>query len=297
MGKHCRFCKKGKIKLLFSANKGNGDEVKNFACTNSAFGRHGPIVKCEDCLLIYLDEDTPQKTITTYYQVVEDPVYFEEQGARQKTFEKYLVNLEKIFPKKGKLLDIGTNTGLFVKLARDSGWDAIGLEPNRWAVEYAKKEFGLKLINKPFEENTFKKESFDVVTMWDVIEHFTNPAEEVKKVYKFLKHNGVFAFSTVDPESPFAKMFGTRWSWYMEMHRVFWTRSAARSELGKIGFKKIIFKPHFRFLSMGYLSTRTEAVHPIISNSLTKITNLLHIGKFIVPYYANDLYDCYAFKN
>jgi ubiquinone/menaquinone biosynthesis C-methylase UbiE len=293
----CRFCQKNSIKILFTANKQSGShQPVNYACTNCGFGSHGTIVECGNCKIIYVQEKISQEKISAYYEVVDDPLYFAEQKAREKTFKDYLVKLEKYFPHKGKLLDVGTNTGLFVKVAKNSGWQALGLEPSKEAVRFAKKRYGLSLINKPFEKNTFPKESFNAIAMWDVIEHFTDPIEELQKVYWQLKPGGVFAFSTTDPKSLLAKIMGTKWSWYMDMHRVFFSREAAKFYLKKTGFKKVIFTPHWRYLSLGYLATRLIAVNPLIAKFSGKIIKFLGIEKMIVPYYANDLYDCYAFK-
>ncbi len=294
MNQKCRFCQNNTISLLFPPNKKTilKSSISDYACTNSAFGIHGPIVKCSNCQIIYVDEELTQEQVSTYYECANDPLYFDEQEARRITFQKHLKKL----PKRGNLLDIGTNTGLFVKIAQDSGWDATGLEPNKWGVEYAKKNYGVNLVNKPFEKGTFKKESFDVVTMWDVIEHFTDPVFEIEKVFEIIKPNGVFAFSTINPESLLAKAMGSRWPWYMEMHKVFLNKKAAEFYLKKAGFKKIIFSPHFRNLSLGYLATRLKAINPLFSKIIIKFIFSLRINKIIVPYYANDLYDCYAFK-
>lgn len=293
----CRFCHKGNVKLLYPSTQRNNSKTADlFACTNCGFGIHGPIVGCPNCHIIYVDEKISQKQISTYYEVAQDPLYFQEQPARERTFTNYLNRLEKAFPKKGKLLDIGTNTGLFVKLAKDRGWDAIGLEPNKWAADYAKKTYGVKLVNKPFEKGVFSPGSFLVVTMWDVIEHFTDPVEELRKVYWYLAPGGLFAFSTVDPSSLLAKTMGARWSWYMAMHRVFFDQTAARRYLEETGFERISFKPHFRSLSLGYLTTRLAAVSDSLARTSHQIVSLAGLPKTIVPYYANDLYDCYAFK-
>ncbi len=295
--KNCRFCHNKSVELLYPAS-GQKTSVSpaEFACTNCGFGVHGPIVRCLKCKIIYVDADIKQSQISTYYEVAKDPEYFREQPARNKTFNRYLRKLEETCQERGKLLDIGTNTGLFVKLAQDAGWKAMGIEPNKWAVEYAKKNYNVDIINKPFEKNTFPKNSFDVVTMWDVIEHFTDPVEELSKVYGILKPGGVFAFTTVDPESQLAHLMGGKWSWYMEMHRVFFSRESAKLYLEKAGFKNIIFKPHFRFLSAGYLTTRLVAINTNLSAVSHKLITLCGLGKLMVPYYANDLYDCYAVK-
>lgn len=295
--KTCRFCDQETLSVLFTPNQ---DKLKSklslYACTNCGFGKHGLIVACSNCKLIYVDENTTQEKINTYYEILKDEVYFQEQPAREATFQRYLQKLLEVCPQKGDLLDVGTNTGIFVKHAVDNGWNAIGLEPNRWAAKYGEKEYGITIVNKPFKKDSLKKSFFDVITMWDVIEHFTNPKEEVTKVYWALKDGGVFAFSTVDPLSLLARTMGTNWPWYMEMHRVFLSREAAKRCLLEVGFKKVIFKNHWRFLSLGYFATRLAAIHPKIANISSFLIKKLGGEKLIIPYYANDLYDCYAFK-
>ncbi len=298
MNSKCRFCKTGTVNLIFPANNKNPREKTpdQFACTNCGYGVHGPIVKCQSCEIIYVDEPISQKEISDYYKISEDPLYLAEQQARKATFTHYLKKLEKHTKRKGNLLDIGTNTGLFVFVAKNRGWQSVGLEPNKEAVSYSEKHFGLDLISKPFEDNTFPKGSFDTITMWDVIEHFTDPVIELKKVYQVLKSGGVFAFSTVDPESLVAKMRGSSWPWFMEMHRVLLSPKVVERYLKEVGFKKVIFSPHFRFFSAGYAAKMLGSIHPIFSKAATSFINLLNLNKILVPFYANDLYDCYAFK-
>ncbi len=270
--------------MLFPANNDlRGKKADLFACTNAGFGKHGPIVKCPHCGMVYVQEKLTQTQISTYYEVVEDPLYFQEQRAREATFAGYLLELYKVFPNRGKLLDIGTNTGLFVKLAIDQGWQATGIEPNKWSVDYAKKNYGIDIVAKPFAKNVFPKASFEVLTMWDVIEHFTDPVAAMVTVHYFLKLGGVFAFSTVDPDSPLARAMGTKWPWYMEMHRAFLSRKTADQCLRQVGFKRVIFRPHWRYLSLGYLSTRLAALNPEVSALSGGVIARLGLSKTIVP--------------
>jgi len=294
----CLYCG-GSICLLFEPNKSNKKlDLKLFACTNCGFGKHGTIVQCEKCGIAYVSDPITQEEISNFYRLSEDETYLEEQNAREWTFKLYLWKLNRhLSKKKGKLLDIGTNTGLFVKLALEDGFDAVGLEPNKEAVNFAKKKYNLNLINKPFEKNTFPDKSFDVVSMWDVIEHFTDPVSEMEKVYKCLKPGGVFVFSTIDHESLAAKAAGTNWPWFMEMHRVFLSKNTSEYYLKKTGFNRVEFSPHWRFLSLGYSATRFRAVSYTLGNLAKKLGGIIGINKFLIPYYANDLYDCYAFKD
>ncbi len=296
MKEKCRFCGRESVSVLYHPTKAGEKQAAEFSCTNCGFGKHGVIVRCSNRRMVYVNEKISQKRISTYYEVADDPLYFAEQPARRRTFGRYLRRLAEIYPERGKLLDVGTNTGLFVRLAIDAGWGAVGLEPNRWAAEYAKKNYDITLVNKPFDRKAFPKASFNVVTMWDVIEHFNDPIAEIGNVFWYLRPGGVFAFSTVDPESVLARFSGTHWPWYMEMHRAFLTPATAEKYLRTAGFKKVIFKPHFRNLSLGYLATRLMAINPELAAFVGRLFKILSIDKIIVPYYANDVYECYAYK-
>lgn len=293
----CRFCRQKKAGVIFpQTDYAAGFETDAFNCTNSRFGRHGPIVKCRNCAIVYDDQFLPQSYLDKLYQKNDDTLYFQEQQARKATFHRYLRKIEVLRPNKGTLLDIGTGTGLFVHLAGNSGWHATGLEPNKKASSYAKNNYHLNLINTPFENTDFGNRKFDVITMWDVLEHFFDPVKIIQKVYQLLAKDGLFVFSTVDPQSLFAKMFGTRWPWYMPMHRVFFSKKAALYYLREAGFSEVVFRPHWRYLSLQYLASRTSAVNSQLSSILVKLTKTFRLANYLIPYYANDLYDCYAFK-
>lgn len=297
MAQRCRFCKKGVVGVLFGPNQDARFKSRGlFACTNCGFGQHGTIVICETCGIIYVGERIAQKNLSTYYEVAKDPLYFFEQKARERTFQRYLSRLEELFPGRGSLLDVGTSTGLFVKLARDRGWEAVGLEPNKWSVAYARKQYGVAIVKRPFSRGVFPKESFSVVTMWDVIEHFTDPVSQLAKVYWYLRPGGMLAFSTVDPESVLARLMGTRWPWYMKMHRVFFSQETAKDYLWRVGFARVEFRSHWRSLSLGYLASRLKAIDARLSFFVGAAVKFFGVDRVVVPYFANDLYDCYAFK-
>lgn len=112
--------------------------------------------------------------------------------------QSFLQRLETIneltHEKKGKLLDIGCGSGVFIKLAKEQGWKIEGVDISSYAAKFAREKFGLKIHVGAFE--TFKppKNSFDVITSWDVISYSQHPEVIFKKVYQLLKPKGVFAF-------------------------------------------------------------------------------------------------------
>lgn len=281
----CPLCSSSKKELLYMATMiGKLPPRGLFNCTSSHYGIHGPIYRCSKCSLIFIVDDTQILQIVESYQSALDPTYIIEAEARVKTFQRQLNGLE---PFKGqRLLDVGAYTGLFVYLARKSGWVSEGIEPSPWAIEEAKFHYQVKLIKGILQPGYFKQNSFDVVTLWDVVEHFVDPKLAMKICYAYLKKGGWIAMSTINVEAPVAKVLGSRWPWLMQMHRVYFSPITMTKMLIETGFTKITFRPHVRYISLGYLW----------SSFISKIKLPEILGKIIIPFYLGDLFDVYAQK-
>lgn len=93
------------------------------------------------------------------------------------------------------LLDVGCAYGPFLAESSKHGYTPAGVEIIPEAAEYIRSQFGFHVFTGSFEDAVFEK-TFDVVTMWYVIEHFTEPGEILSKVNRLIKPGGVFAFST-----------------------------------------------------------------------------------------------------
>lgn len=93
---------------------------------------------------------------------------------------------------KPTLLDIGCGLGMFLRLAREKGFHVVGIEPNAEAVERLAKVFSITAYNSLLEDY-LPKEKFDVVTMWDLLEHLAEPKVAIEKVFSMLNHGGLLA--------------------------------------------------------------------------------------------------------
>lgn len=89
------------------------------------------------------------------------------------------------------LLDVGCGPGTFLDLARHSGWSVLGIDSCPSACAFAEKEFGLQVLNIQFEEAAPWPTPFDVITMWDFLEHVLNPAVVLTKANDKLKNQGL----------------------------------------------------------------------------------------------------------
>lgn len=272
-------------------------EWNAYACTHNGYGRHHTIVQCQECGLVYTNPRLDQHDIVDTYESVEDPLYLEERGGRVLTFEHHLKPLEQIAgPPDGRpLLDVGCYTGVFIEIAAGHGWDAQGLEPSRWAIEQARAR-GLCVVQGTLDTVDLPEAHFDVVTMWDVIEHLTDPRKALEQVHRLLRPGGLVVVHTIDIESLFARLLGARWPWLMEMHVYYFSRRTLRAMLGKCGFGVISDKPQGRYLRLGYLANRVGALMPVVGRPAEWCVTKLGLRGVAIPIDLGDLFTAYARK-
>ena len=85
------------------------------------------------------------------------------------------------YKSKGRLLDIGCAFGDFLTLASQNGWECYGVELSSFAARIGKEDFGLNIVTGPLEEVNLPNEYFDVITLFETIEHLTSPASTLRK--------------------------------------------------------------------------------------------------------------------
>lgn len=237
----CNLCNSNKYKILYETKK----EEKYSYYSGSNFGR---IVKCCNCGLIY--KDPVEKDLKEKYGRLDDKDYLKSKEAR---IEKFKIDLSKIeeYKKNGKLLDIGCGHGLFLEVAKSKGWDGCGIELSKEACRYGR-NLGLNIINKSLEEARFREDSFDVITLWDVIEHVEKPSEILRLSNSILKKKGIIVFSTPNIGSLFAKIMGKKWWNLMNMHLYYFDRKTIKRILEKNGFSVLKIKSYPRIIIPKY---------------------------------------------
>jgi len=280
-----------------SDSESNLEDWSAFACTSSGYGRHHTIVQCRRCGLVYTNPRVDRKDILDTYEAVEDRLYVEEREGRVLTFERHLKPLERItgVPKHRALLDVGCHIGVFVEIAAEHGWDAWGVEPSHWAVGLARSR-GLNVVWGTLETADLPEQMFDVITMWDVIEHLTDPRGTIERAYHLLRPGGLLVIHTIDIDSLFARILGPRWPWLMEMHIFYFSRRTLRAMLEQSGFKVISDRPQGRYLRLGYLMNRVGALIPLVGRPAEWVVTHLGLRKAPIPVNLGDLFTAYARK-
>lgn len=243
-----------KEKRLFSKNI----TPQEVLCTGEmgARGKHSTIWQCKRCGLIFQEQSFSQKQLGEAYSQAEDESYFEQFEQRKNLFKQSLARINSFAAPPGRLLDVGSGAGLFVSLAKNSGWQAEGIDPSIWASREAKKRFGVKVQRGTFENFKNKPASFDVITMWDVLEHYVDPLEALQKANRLLKKDGILALTTININSWFSGLFGPHWPWLIRIHLWYFTHKTLVKMLVKAGFRVEWIGGQTRWFSLPYLLSR-----------------------------------------
>jgi 2-polyprenyl-3-methyl-5-hydroxy-6-metoxy-1,4-benzoquinol methylase len=154
------------------------------------------IVECSNCSLIYTNprvKDAEQNyfgNADLFYE--EDRLIFsgKKPHHRDKNYVYELTQIKRI-KKAGKLLDIGSYAGFFLRKARELGFDSEGVEPSPALAEIGRREFNLTIHNAFFNKKDFSPKSFDVITLIDVFEHVIKPQDMLSHARAVLKDDGI----------------------------------------------------------------------------------------------------------
>lgn len=130
-----------------------------------------------------------------------------------------ILNRIKRYQASGKLLELGCLTGHFLALARKAGYEGIGIEPDPWAGEYARREFGLSVHETPVPDLDFDDRTFDVIAMFHVMEHLTRPTETLLDLRRILTSSCTKQDSrSCTPSLPAVRIRLERIAWVLRKH-------------------------------------------------------------------------------
>ena len=295
----CNVCGADNWVVLYPSTLGqNVPQVEAFRCTSPDYGEHPQIVRCHHCHHVYANPTWEDGELLSAYSEVEDETYLAERKGREVTFGNHLRRLERLVgPANGRsLLDVGAYIGVFVDVARQAGWRAVGLEPSTWAAQVAR-QAGLPVIEGTLAQSAEPLSApFDVITLWDVVEHLGDPAQEIGRACQLLAPGGYIVLHTMNVASLTAKMMGARWPWYMAMHVHYFSPNSLGQLLRQHGLEVIKSETVGRVLRLGYLGSRLEGFYAPLGRLVSKMIYKSNAATRAIPINFGDLFTIYARK-
>jgi SAM-dependent methyltransferase len=220
----------------------------------------GTILRCETCRFGFRERRPSDEQLAQLYKDLETRTYDSETAGRFKSALRQLKMVQRHAAKPGRLLDIGCGSGLFLKCAIDAGWEAEGIDPSSGHCASARSIPGL---NSRIHETTLKyarlpAASFDVVTMWDVLEHVPDPICFLKDAGSFLKSGGVLFAKVPNLDSIQARVLGWKWPMLLPEHLNYFNSGSLRMCGSKADLQWVgSFRPVSVF-SLGYVFWRFQ---------------------------------------
>jgi 2-polyprenyl-3-methyl-5-hydroxy-6-metoxy-1,4-benzoquinol methylase len=240
--------------VLFDYNMEGHDAqegAEGYLIPGKQWGRH---VKCKDCHLVYMNPIEKVSKTNEYYHNARNTHAPTIRDSYLRT-AKSQVNLVKKHANGTNLLDIGCAQGFFLFSALQAGYKVKGIEISQDAAEYAKTEFGLDVAAKAFEELQFPGNHYDVVTLWQVLEHVPYPLDILREVRRILKPGGLLAVSTPNITGLPSKLLRTKWWDIKRLHiNQFSTRTLV-DILRNAEFKSVSPASYKGFISLSILLT------------------------------------------
>ena len=177
----CDFCKSKNI------------EIKNRNAESNLY-------KCRKCNSLFRKYFLPVSTDYSSKYFIEDyknqygKTYEEDEENLKRLAKSRLETIKNIKPT-GKILDLGSAMGFFLKEASLNGYETEGIEISQYAANYCVKNLNLNVYNVSLLDFEYKENEYDIITAWYVLEHICDFEKLLKNILFSLKDDGIFAFA------------------------------------------------------------------------------------------------------
>jgi 2-polyprenyl-3-methyl-5-hydroxy-6-metoxy-1,4-benzoquinol methylase len=227
----CEVCGCATTSLVFTATDTNRQiDDRRFdvrRCFNCGVG----------CTIPKLSASELSKYYTQEYYSLDNNLRLEEAT---RPHNQVRVDRVKQFIKSGKLLDIGAGTGMFLKTAKENGFNAEGLEITEDAAAFGRKTWGLAIRKGNIHETILTMNSYDVVTLGHVYEHLHNPRGAAEQLHSILRSGGLLVISVPNFDSFQARTFRSAW-FHLDVprHLFHYTPSSLKRLIESVGFEVV----------------------------------------------------------
>jgi 2-polyprenyl-3-methyl-5-hydroxy-6-metoxy-1,4-benzoquinol methylase len=272
--------------------------------------KHGyEIFQCRSCALVFRgDLPTPDELLRIY-----DGGYFRRDlrsHAEADGYDDYLgdevehrltarrrVGQLGRLGSTGRLLDVGAAAGFFIDEARRAGWRVEGIDVSPDTSRWGRERMGLEIVTGVFQQAEYAEASFDVVTMWDYIEHSIDPASDLSKAAAILRRGGTLMLSTGDVGSAVARICDSRWHLLTPRHHNFFfalqtlTRYLQERgfEITYVGHPGAYYSLRYMAYKLRMMAPRSRTVH-----ALGEWLAAHSIGELSLPFNLGDIVTVHA---
>jgi 2-polyprenyl-3-methyl-5-hydroxy-6-metoxy-1,4-benzoquinol methylase len=157
-----------------------------------------------------------------------------------------MLHLLQHYRQSGKLLEVGCGAGFFLKAAERAGWDVTGVEVSQAAVDFARESLHLNVQSGTVETVPLPTNAFDVIALFDVIEHLFDAHSTLQKIHQLLRPSGVLVISTPNINALSRFILDSTWAVLSPFeHLYYFSEKTLKQTLRKAGFSHLHFERCF----------------------------------------------------
>lgn len=269
-------------------------EAKDFTVS----GEYFKIVQCRSCSFLFTNPRPAANEAGKYY---ESSNYISHSNTNEGFVNQLYHKVRNItlqqkvkwiapYKQSSEILDIGCGNGHFLKACKNAGWKVAGMELDKKTAEQAEKNTGEKIVNHLKEID--KESSFQIITLWHVLEHVYELDEYFAFFKAKLKPSGKLLFALPNPKSHDAEKFKSFWAAYdVPRHIHHFTPKTIEQLANKHGFKLVKTKGllfdsfYISLLSNEYESGKKKLISSFITGAFSNLKAFIFSGN-----YSSNLY-------
>lgn len=245
------------------------------------------LVQCRKCTMKYLNPRPNDEIVLKSYSDAVDPTFVAQNPNRIATFAKtlriVLGDLQWPSGQGRRYLDIGCAGGASLVAARSLGFAVQGVEPSHWLADYGRVNYSVDVRDGILKPGMFPESSFDLITMWDVLEHIPEPGPVLELIRTLLRPGGVLLLTYPDIECLAPRLLGDRWPFWLSVHLNYYVPHTIRRQVEQAKFEILRFRPYWMSLPVGYVLSRAVPYFKPIA-WLQKLVESLGLGGVSVTY-------------
>lgn len=277
--KKCPICNTENFKFFLN--------TKDYFLTRKDF----TLVQCSNCSFVFTNPRPDAIELPKYYESTDYLSHSAQnrniKGLIYKIFRtiniKKKYKLIKKYCNGNSILDIGSGTGEFLAFFKSKGWKVVGIEPNNTAREVAKNTHNIEIYDNNKLEK-LQKSSFDIITLWHVLEHVPDLNKTINQIKHLLAKNGFIIIAVPNIEAPDFERYQERWAALdVPRHLYHFSKNTLSKLLEKHNFEIIQQRPmpfdayYVSLLSEKYLQHNFSYIRALIngfsSNKRAKTNN------------------------
>jgi 2-polyprenyl-3-methyl-5-hydroxy-6-metoxy-1,4-benzoquinol methylase len=220
----CFYCHKETNLYIKSSNNKKREKI-NFTSTEINLKKtevKPDLFICKDCHVIF--SEFCNLKFEKNYVDIEDQLYIDQIKNKEIYFENLINKISKYINLSDRAIEVGSYYGAFGSQIIKKIRNYEGIELSSKACEYATKKYGLKITNaNVFDFFSKNHEKFDLIFLFDVVEHLDDPKSVLKILSQNLSNNGKIIFTTMNMDSLFAKITGKSYPWIIAQHKFYFT--------------------------------------------------------------------------